>query len=1083
MPRGTANRRSAGARTSGAARARRTPTFESLEARLVLDGSLDFSFGGSGGVEVPSFINPRLNAFGDGAYSVAIQPDGKIVVAGYATDEFDVDHGAVARLNQDGSLDRTFGQTGEVVLPASFGELTNVAIDSRQNILLAGASKDQNFAVVRIRPDGKIDTPYGSGGEVTVAFSGGAASAVDAVTVQSDGKVLLAGYAYSSQGFQFALARLNADGSVDTTLNRLGRETLPIAGTATAVAVGPGGTIVVAGNGDSGDQSYAAFAKLRSDGAPDEDANQGGLVVDTATPNFDTSGLAVGPDGSIFLLGRSHFTVRRYSPAGKLDTSFGQQGQVANIAGSGSSGEDIEIGPNGNLYFGGAADTQSGSVFIVARLKPDGSRDASFGSAGVAAVAYGVSAQVRAIALQNDGRVVAAGRVTRPSDPHDTSFQLARFVGGEARPPVLHAPSAPALDSGSDTGPKNDGQTSNRRPTLTGRADPGRLIVLYRAGESTAIGTTTVSADGTYAVSPSATLALGSYTLFAREGDGEGYLSAPGAASSLTIVAGGVSPTLVVLTHGQYTPDSLELEGLGAFVSGFNSALGTLIASGTITYQVLTGAPITGSGRDGGETFQFGIAARVKSQLAAAEGGQGAGVASLVVDWDTYGSIDAPAQSVADRVQQIVGDSGQFDGKPWDILFVGYSRGGPFNDRVMRDLDLANNARVGYVESILIDPTASSLTSDPFPQDVPDGVDREIVYDDGLAFPASKIGGRVFGLKLPEYPLLAVDSNSARIDGAEYRNVTASVKNYVGNGRYTGDSAYDSYLSHSNIQEWYYRHPAEGGSGKTNLELDVAEFIARKDAGAARVTGGGSGFTDLDVSNPKRFASPSGGYVERIQPPSSAVDLSRIEREVAEETYQLYNDAVKSAIALANQLVNQAKALGGQISAEAKKLGNQLIADAKRLGAEALAEARAQSAKLAKAAQAEVKALVAQAQAQANSLYKQGKLFGKGASATVTEAAQSLKKVQQQSQRQINKAQKAASKAVGATAEAAKAHLAQVQAAAEAARQAALAKLAQAAAAAQNLANSAAEGVQNAYDNASSAVSSGYSSAKKRLGL
>ena len=289
------------------------------------------------------------------------------------------------------------------------------------------------------------------------------------------------------------------------------------------------------------------------------------------------------------------------------------------------------------------------------------------------------------------------------------------------------------------------------------------------------------------------------------------------------------------------------------------------------------GIPLTGSGRNGGEQFQFDIAQEVKDTLSTDLAGATTGVRSLVVNWDTYGSVGAPAQFVAQRIQQIVSDTTQFNGAPWDILFVGYSRGAIFNNNVIQDLNIPSDRHIDYTEAVLLDPTASTVSGDVFPSSVPPGVAREIVYDDGYAFPAGKVGGTVLGLPLPSFPLLAVDSNSARIPGAEYYNEQIPIRTYAeSQGHiYTGVNAQDSDTSHLAVPYWYYNYlnnPKDPNS--TQLAHDIAAFIVNKDGGTplpARPAGGKSLVVDLDPVDPTRQAQ-----VEVISPPSSAPDFSNI---------------------------------------------------------------------------------------------------------------------------------------------------------------------------------------------------------------
>src|SRR5262249_4024029 len=150
------------------------------------DGSLDSSFG-SGGEVTTSFKGQAI------ATAEAIQNDGKIVLVG-ETQGANGDDFALARYNPDGSLDTTFGTGGKVTTDfAGADDAFSVAIQSDGKIVVAGSSQQntgEDFALARYNSDGTLDTSFGAGGEVLTAIAGGA----NGVAIQADGKIVAAGF-------------------------------------------------------------------------------------------------------------------------------------------------------------------------------------------------------------------------------------------------------------------------------------------------------------------------------------------------------------------------------------------------------------------------------------------------------------------------------------------------------------------------------------------------------------------------------------------------------------------------------------------------------------------------------------------------------------------------------------------------------------------------------------------------------------------------------------------------------------------------------------------------------------------------
>jgi uncharacterized delta-60 repeat protein len=213
-------------------------------------GELDTSFDDDGMVTTD---------FGglDEALGVAIQADGKIVAAGRGTAVGDF---ALARYNRDGSLDTSFDGDGKVTTDfgSPFDVALGVAIQPDGRIVAAGTAAGDDFALARYNRDGTLDTSFDGDGKVTTDF-GAMDAALGAPAIQPDGKIVAAGY--TTAGGDFALARYNRDGSLDTSFDGDGKVTTDFGSpfdVAAGVAMQPNGRIVAAG-GDGGDFALARY--------------------------------------------------------------------------------------------------------------------------------------------------------------------------------------------------------------------------------------------------------------------------------------------------------------------------------------------------------------------------------------------------------------------------------------------------------------------------------------------------------------------------------------------------------------------------------------------------------------------------------------------------------------------------------------------------------------------------------------------------------------------------------------------------------------------------------------------------------
>ncbi|MBV5303192.1 MAG: DUF4347 domain-containing protein, partial [Chlorobium sp.] len=383
-------------------------------------------FDGVLGNTAPTFINSNgkvTTDFGgyDDARSVTVQSDGKILLAGSSGYDF-----ALARYNSEGSLDTTLSSDGKLTTDFGGSDFGNsVALQPDGKILLAGSSNG-NFAVVRYNPNGSLDTSFGFNGRVTTDF-GSLEDYGYSITVQSDGKILLAG---SSDG-DFALARYNSDGSLDTTFSSYGKFTTDFGGPdyGYSVVLQPDGKILLAGTSSCD----FALARYNSDGSLDTSFNYDGkLATDFGDYDFGYS-VTVQTDGKILVAGSSNsdFALARYNSDGSLDTTLSFDGKLTTDFGGYDSGYSVTVQPDGKILVAGLTGFGNGD-FDVARYNSNGALDSTFGSDGKVTTDFGGGWDgCYSLALLSDGKILVAGL-------SGDDFALARYNGDGSLDTTFH---------------------------------------------------------------------------------------------------------------------------------------------------------------------------------------------------------------------------------------------------------------------------------------------------------------------------------------------------------------------------------------------------------------------------------------------------------------------------------------------------------------------------------------------------------------------------------------------------------------------------------------------------------------------
>ena len=434
----------------------RTLTLALLVAALVptgtalgAQGDLDPTFDGDGARAVGALVN---------ADAVAIQPDGKTVVVGPGSPSFAF---AVTRLHRDGSTDIGFGEGGLQIVDHRLGVWHDVALQSDGKIVAVAAGGLSVLRIARLGPDGSPDTTFGAGGMRTIDL-GGSAEGAEAVAIQPDGKILVAGYGSADKAF--VVVRLHADGSLDAGFADGGVRRVDVVPglmeEAHALALQADGKIVVAGEAHHPVQPIRdiALARLDANGSPDLMFGSGGSVRIPGSAFDVARGLAIQPDGKILLATRSGAV--RLNADGTAD--------ARQPAASGQA-EALAVLPNGKVLVAGEgfAPPGGGRGGGIGRLLPDLQLDRSFGGPfaqflGLRSIDVFGPLTFYAMALGPDGRITLAGHLTDPR-----AGAVVRLEGDAAAPSGPGPAGAPRPAGGPGTIPRRR-RCAGRVATIVG---------------------------------------------------------------------------------------------------------------------------------------------------------------------------------------------------------------------------------------------------------------------------------------------------------------------------------------------------------------------------------------------------------------------------------------------------------------------------------------------------------------------------------------------------------------------------------------------------------------------------------------
>ena len=350
-------------------------------ARYTRGGELDRSFGTGGRVLTP--FGARTDA---GAKSVAIAPSGEIVAGGYGyVHSRTVSDFVLARYTAGGQLDGTFGQGGKLVTRAGSG-VQALALQRDGKVVAVGASYDWRFVLVRYTPLGALDRSFGRSGKVVTDFGARSRSSAKAITIQPNGKIVVAGSTFRGTKTNFAVARYNVDGTLDRSFGSSGRVVTEVGegfSEASALVIQPDRKLVVAGTG--------ALVRYAADGQLDPGFGVEGIAVTNAG---SPSAVAIQRDHKLVAAGAHRggrtgyvaFSLTRFLEDGTIDETFGRRGSVRTEISTQAAANAVLVRADGKIV---AAGTAGGRDFALARYTPGGRLDSSFGSRGKVLTDFG----------------------------------------------------------------------------------------------------------------------------------------------------------------------------------------------------------------------------------------------------------------------------------------------------------------------------------------------------------------------------------------------------------------------------------------------------------------------------------------------------------------------------------------------------------------------------------------------------------------------------------------------------------------------------------------------------------------------
>ncbi|BAY82706.1 hyalin repeat protein [Calothrix parasitica NIES-267] len=306
--------------------------------RFEIDGTLDSSFGSNGTVITSVSYDSRYDKS-----EVVVLPNGKILFTGTSSNDF-----LLTQYNSNGTVDNSFGDAGVVItdISGSTDEANGIAVQEDGKIIVAGYTRNSStsnyyeFALTRHNVDGSLDSSFGNAGKVVTAIGTTFDKAYD-VAIQSDGKIVVAGQVHDSNGYDSGLVRYNSDGTLDSSFGSDGKVRTSFKSTNYSyhLAIQSDGKMIVGGT----TAGEFTFSRYNSDGTLDTSFGDAGKVyTEVGSANIGFTEMILQPDGKILAVGDARvysfssgpqyndddWILVRYNSDGSLDKTFGDDGKI-----------------------------------------------------------------------------------------------------------------------------------------------------------------------------------------------------------------------------------------------------------------------------------------------------------------------------------------------------------------------------------------------------------------------------------------------------------------------------------------------------------------------------------------------------------------------------------------------------------------------------------------------------------------------------------------------------------------------------------------------------------------------------------
>lgn len=433
--------------------------------RFTPNGALDTAFNGTG-IATANTVNTSSASFG--ANAIATQDDGKILIGARLNGGSD---GVVVRFAASGALDTTFDGDGIASLGTT-SSVGSMAIAPSGHMYATSST-----ALVRLTATGALDTTFAPGGSMPLGFY------AHGVHVATDGSVHVTGDDLSTHST--ALARVNANGTFDAAFGMAGLVVANMGASAdgiSTVALQPDGKLIAAGQAivDTAFSDGWVAARYLPTGELDASFAMGGRLFSTQPKSLLTSSVAIDSTGRFVLTGGFlKCVVAGFTPDGAVDASFGTAGEqvVEYAAGKNGSCSKGVFDASGRLIVVGSANVGAGT-FGVARLQPDGTFDPTFAGTGATTTAVGEvsgASSALAIALQSDGKIVAAGR--GPTNSGAYGVAVARYLENGTLDTSFDADGKLAMDADADP------TTTAEAALGVMQAPDGKYLLVGQAGK------------------------------------------------------------------------------------------------------------------------------------------------------------------------------------------------------------------------------------------------------------------------------------------------------------------------------------------------------------------------------------------------------------------------------------------------------------------------------------------------------------------------------------------------------------------------------------------------------------------------